>query len=324
MLLRRLWLCAVFLCAAVMAQAQTATAALTIVVPYLAGGPLDTAAHILADVSQARLGSITVRNTPGEGGNLGADAVAKAPQGSNMLVLGSVGTHATNPWLYPHFPYDPVKDFKPILLVGRAPAVLLMNAEQAQRLKIHTTADLVAYLRAHPEPQPYGAGGKGSISHIAAEMFKLLTHTHLSYTQFESAGSAEALQALQANKLVLVFDNLASSLELVKSGRLTALGVTSLSRNEELPKVPSINEDVPGFNVVTWFGLFAPVSLPDADAQRYAAAFAMGMQSPAGKEKFRQIGVTPEDMRLQEFGRFQQSELRKYGFLVKTAKIKMD
>lgn len=317
-------LCVVFFGAAEIAHAQTATAPLTIVVPYLAGGPLDTAAHILADVTQARLGTIAVRNQPGEGGNLGADGVAKASQGSHVLVLGSVGTHATNPWLYPHFPYDSVKDFKPIILVGRAPAVLLMNAEQAQRLNILTTADLVAYLKAHPEPQPYGAGGKGSISHIAAEMFKLLTRTHLSYAQFDSAGSGEALRALQANKLLLVFDNLASSLELVKSGKLRALGVTSLSRNQELPNVPSINEDVPGFNVVTWFGLFAPASLPDADAQRYAAAFALGMQSPAGQEKFRQLGIAPEDMRLQEFGRFQQSELRKYGFLVKTAKIKMD
>ncbi len=322
--LRRYLLGAVLCCTAAAAFAQNAAGPLTIVVPYLAGGALDTAAHIVADATQAQLGTITLLNKPGAGGSVGAELVAKAAKGSNMLVLGSVGTHATNPWLYKNFPYDPVKDFKPIILVGRAPSVLLMNAEQARHLNINTTTDLVAYLKKHAQPLQYGAGGKGSISHIAAEMFKLLTNTKLSYTQFESIGSGEALQALQANALTLVFDNLASALALVKSGKLKALGVTSLGRNEELPNVPSINEEVPGFHVVTWFGLFAPASLPDADAQRYAAAFAKGMQSPVAKERFRQIGVTPEEMGLDGFGRFQQSELRKYGFLIKTTKIKID
>jgi tripartite-type tricarboxylate transporter receptor subunit TctC len=241
-----------------------------------------------------------------------------------MLLMGSVGTHATNPWLYKNVPYDPVKDFKPIVLVGRAPAVLLIHAGQAKRLNIHSTTDLVAYLKKHPEQLKYGSGGKGSISHIAAEMFKLLTNTKISYVQFESIGSGEALKALQAEELALVFDSLASALPLVQSGQLKALGVTSLDRDAALPNVPSINEEVPGFHIVSWFGLFAPASLPDADAQRYAAAFTKGMQSPAGQERFKKIGITPETLSLEGFGRFQQSELRKYGFLIKTTKIKIE
>lgn len=311
-------------CLAAVAQAQNASAPLTIVVPYQAGGALDNAARLTADIAKAQLGDIVVINKPGAGGNIGADMVAKAPKGGNLLVMGSVGTHASNPWLYKNFPYDPVKDFKPIVLIGRAPAALLMNAEEAKRLGIRSTRDLVAYIKKHPDQLKGGSGGRGSISHIAAEMFRLLTNTRVSYVQFESIGSGEALRALQANELTLVFDSVASSLDLIRSGKFMALGVTSLGRIEALPNVPSINDEVPGFNVSTWFGLFAPVALPDSDAQRYAAAFLQGMQSSAGREKFRKIGITPEELSLDGFGRFQQSELNKYGFLIKATKIRLD
>jgi tripartite-type tricarboxylate transporter receptor subunit TctC len=315
---------AAFPCLVAVAQAQNASAPLTIVVPYQMGGALDNAARLVADVAKPQLGDIVVINKPGAGGNAGADMVAKAPPGGNLLVMGSVGTHASNPWLYKNFPYDPVKDFKPIVLVGRAPAVLLMNAEEAQRLGIRTTTDLVAYIKKHPDQLKGGSGGRGSISHIAAEMFRLLTNTRVSYVQFESIGSGEALRALQSNELTLVFDSVASSLDLIRSGKFIALGVTSLGRIEALPHVPSINDEVPGFNVVTWFGLFAPATLPDGDARRYAAAFLQGMQSPAGREKFKKIGIAPEELSLDGFGRFQQSELNKYGFLIKTTKIRID
>jgi tripartite-type tricarboxylate transporter receptor subunit TctC len=311
-------------CLAAVAQAQNASAPLTLVVPYQAGGALDNAARLVVEVAKAQLGGIAVINKPGAGGNIGADLVAKAPPGGNLLVMGSVGTHASNPWLYKNFPYDPVKDLKPIVLVGRAPAVLLMNAEQAKRLGINTTTDLVAYIKKHPEQLKGGSGGKGSISHIAAEMFRLLTNTRVSYVQFDSIGSGEALKALQANELSLVFDSVASSLDLIRSGKLVALGVTSLGRIEALPHVPSINDEVPGFNVVTWFGIFAPAALPDADAQRYATAFSQGMLSPAGRERFKKIGIAPEELSLDSFGRFQQSELNKYGFLIKATKIRID
>lgn len=315
---------AAFPCLVAVAQAQNASAPLSIVVPYQMGGALDNAARLVADVAKPQLGDIVVINKPGAGGNTGADLVAKAPPGGNLLVMGSVGTHASNPWLYKNFPYDPVKDFKPIVLVGRAPAVLLMNAEEAKRLGIRTTTDLVAYLKKHPDQLKGGSGGKGSISHIAAEMFRLLTNTRVSYVQFESIGSGEALRALQSNELTLVFDSVASSLDLIRSGKFVALGVTSLGRIDALPQVPSINDEVPGFNVVTWFGLFAPAALPDADAQRYAAAFLQGMQSSAGRERFRKLGIAPEELTLDGFGRFQQSELNKYGFLIKTTKIRID
>ncbi len=311
-----------FSCATVAAQAQNASAPMTLVVPYPAGGPLDTSARIMAEGASAQLGKVTVENKPGAGGGTGADLVAKAPKTANMVLMGAVATHAVNPWLYKSFPYDPIKDFKPLVLVARTPNVLVMNAEQAKRLNINTTTDLVKYLKGHPDQLQYGSGGNGSIGHIAAEMFKSLTNTRMAHHPFQ--GSSPALKALQAQEVALVFDNLASSLPLIQAGKLKALGVTSLGRDESLPNVPSINDEIQGFNVVTWFGLFAPASLPDADAQRYAGAFTAAMQSPAGKEKFKKMGITPEELSLDGFARFVRAEHSKYGFLIKAAKIKIE
>ena len=128
---------------------------------------------------------------------------------------------------------------------------------------------------------------------------------------------------MQAREVALVFDNLASSLALIRSGELKALGVTSLGPDESLPNVPTINEEVQGFNVVTWFGLFAPASLPDADARRYADAFEGSMQSATGKAGLKKMGIAPEELRLESFQRFVESENHKYGFLIRAAKIKI-
>jgi tripartite-type tricarboxylate transporter receptor subunit TctC len=308
--------------AATAALAQTPSAPMTIVVPYPAGGPLDTSARIIAEAAAAQLGPIKVENKPGAGGGTGADLVAKSPAGSNQLLMGAVATHAVNPWLYKNFPYNPIKDFKPISLVARTPNVLVVNAEQATKLGIKTTPELVQYLKKNPDQAKYGSGGNGSIGHISAEMFKSLTNTRMGHTPFQ--GSNPALAALQSGQVLMVFDNLASALPHIRSGKLLALGVTTLSRSDALPQVPSINDAVQGFNVSTWFGLFAPASLPVADAQRYAAAFTAAMQAPAGKEKFKQMGITPEELTLDGFAQFVRSENSKYEFLIRAAKIKIE
>ena len=301
--------------------AQTPSAPLTLVVPYPAGGPLDISARIVAEGSTG-LGTITVENKPGAGGGTGADLVAKSPKTSNMVLMGAVATHAVNPWLYKNVPYDALKDFKPIALVARTPNVLVVNAQQAASLGIKTTPDLVQYLKKNPDQAKYGSGGNGSIGHISAEMFKSLTNTKMGHTPFQ--GSKPALAALESGQVLLVFDNLASALPQIQSGKLLALGVTTLSSNEALPKVPSINDSVQGFNVSTWFGLFAPSSLPEADARRYATAFSNAMHSPAGMAKFKKMGITPEELTLDGFAQFVRSENSKYEFLIRAAKIKID
>ncbi|MFN3438431.1 MAG: Bug family tripartite tricarboxylate transporter substrate binding protein [Acidovorax sp.] len=321
MSLRRILFSVVLVSVATAALAQNPSALLTIVVPYPAGGPLDISARIVAEGSTG-LGTITVENKPGAGGGTGADLVAKSPKTSNMVLMGAVATHAVNPWLYKNVPYDALKDFKPIALVARTPNVLVVNAQQAASLGIKTTPDLVQYLKKNPDQAKYGSGGNGSIGHISAEMFKSLTNTRMGHTPFQ--GSKPALAALESGQVLLVFDNLASALPQIQSGKLLALGVTTLSSNEALPKVPSINDSVQGFNVSTWFGLFAPASLPEADARRYATAFSNAMHSPAGMAKFKKMGITPEELTLDGFAQFVRSENSKYEFLIRAAKIKID
>ncbi|WP_407645032.1 Bug family tripartite tricarboxylate transporter substrate binding protein [Diaphorobacter caeni] len=304
------------------AMGQNASAPMTLVVPYPAGGPLDTSARLIAQEASGQLGHIQVENKPGKGGGTGAELVAKSPHTSNMVLMGAVATHAVNPWLHKQLPYDPLKDFKPLVLVARTPNVLVMNAELAQELNIQSTSDLVKYLKANPERLKYGSGGNGSIGHIAAEMFKSLTNTRMAHVPFQ--GSSPALKALESKEVALVFDNLASSLPLIQTGHLKALGVTSLGRDDSLPKVPSINSEVPGFNVVTWFGLFAPASLPENDARRFADAFQAAMKSRQGTAGLRKMGIAPEDVRLSSFQEFVESENNKFGFLIKAAKIRIE
>lgn len=319
---RRVWwsgVLALGLAASGVAGAKQAP--LTIVVPYAAGGPLDKSARILAEGAQAQLGPVQVDNRPGAGGSQGAAAVAKAPASERLLVMGAVATHAVNPWLSKDFPYDPIRDFKPIALVARTPNVLVMSAAQADALGIRSTSDLVKYLKTHPDQLVFGSGGNGSIGHIAGEMFKSLTNTRMAHQPFPGAGPA--LKALQGGGVALVFDNLASSLPLIREGKLKALGVTSLGPDSALPDVPSINSEVPGFNVSTWFGLFAPASLPEVEARRYAEAFSAAMRSSGGRQQFQAMGLEPEELTLEGFGTFVRSEYSKYEFLIKAAKIRV-
>src|SRR5450755_3982494 len=143
-----------------------------LIVPYPPGGPLDIIARALADKVKESLGVVIVENRPGAGGNLGADAVAKAAPDGNTILMGAVATHAINPWLYAKIPYDPLRDFTPITRVAQVPNVLVMNAGTAARLHIANVADLVAYAKKNPGKLNYGSGGNGSAGHLAGEMFK--------------------------------------------------------------------------------------------------------------------------------------------------------
>lgn len=315
-------LTALCICAgAVLAQAQN-NKPLTIVVPYPAGGPLDTSARILADGARSKLGTIVVENKAGAGGNIGANQVAKSSVESNQLLMGAVATHAANPWLVPNFPYDPLKDFKPIVLVASIPNILVMNADQAKKFNIRTTTDLIAYAKKNVGRLNYGSGGNGSIGHIAGEMFKSLTNTRIVHIPYQ--GAAPAQLGLLSGQVDFMFDNLASALPQIRSGKLVALGVTTLMRSDVAPDVPSIDDTVAGFNVSTWFGIFAPANVSDDNAKKYAAAFSEVLATDEGKEKFKKMGITPPRVALDDFDKFVKAEHRKYGALIKAAKIKID
>jgi tripartite-type tricarboxylate transporter receptor subunit TctC len=296
---------------------------ITLVVPYPPGGPLDTAARILAEKMGLTLGTpVVVDNKPGAGGNIGAALVARAPADGHTLVMGAVATHAINPWLYASMPYDALKDFTPITRVAQVPNVLVMPAEAAQRLGIKNLQDLIAHARKNPGRLNYASGGNGSAGHLAGELFK--SQARVSMVHIPYAGAAPAQAGLLAGQTDLMFDNLASASAHIKSGRLSALGVTTLARSSALPDVPALSEVLPGFQLSTWFGIFGPARLPQATVDQLHAAFAAALDHADTVERFARMGATPSPTSPAEFAALVKQEHMRYGQIVKGAGIKLD
>jgi tripartite-type tricarboxylate transporter receptor subunit TctC len=197
-----------------------------------------------------------VENKPGAGGNIGADAIAKAAPDGLTIGIAATATHAVNPWLYTRMPYNAATDFVPITQMVRVPNVLVMNAEVAQRLKINTVRELIAYAKANPAKLNYGSGGNGSAGHLAGEMFKAqagIFAVHIPYN-----GGNPAQFALQSGQVDFNFDNLATAAPGIRAGKLKALAVTTLNRSAALPDVPPVADTLKGFSIDTWWGLVAP------------------------------------------------------------------
>jgi tripartite-type tricarboxylate transporter receptor subunit TctC len=180
-----------------------------LIVPYAAGGPIDVTARALAERVRDTLGTVIIENRPGAGGNIGADAVAKAAPDGLTIGIAATATHAVNPWLYAKMPYNAASDFAPITQMVRVPNVLVMNAEVAQRLKIDKLSDLIAYAKANPAKLNYGSGGNGSAGHLAGELFKKeagVFAVHIPYN-----GGNPAQLALLSAQVDFNFDNLATA-----------------------------------------------------------------------------------------------------------------
>lgn len=299
------------------------TRPIRLVVPYPPGGPLDTAARALAERLKEPLGIVVVENRPGAGGNLGVDLVAKSAPDGYSLVIGAVATHAINPWLFSKLPYDPVRDFAPITLVAHVPNVLVMTPARAQQLNVNSARDLIAYARANPGKLNYASGGNGSAGHMAGELLK--SQARLSAVHIPYAGAAPAQMGLLAGQTDFMFDNLASALAQVKAGKLRAFAVTTPRRSEAMPDVPTMAESgLPGFDVSTWFGVFAPAGTPPAIVDRLNGSFTTALRSPEMRERLARMGAEPAPMSAAEFAQFVRSELAKYEKVVKFSGARVD
>ncbi len=307
------------------ASAQTRT--LRLVVPYPPGGPLDIVARLLADKVKDTLGPVVVENKPGAGGNLGADSVAKAAPDGQTLVMGAVATHAINPWLYSKMPYDPLRDFTPITLVAQVPNVLVMNSDAATRLGIQSLPDLVAYAKKNPGKLNYGSGGNGSAGHLAGAMFKAQAGVFVVHIPY--AGGPPAQLALLGGQVDFNFDNLAAASANIKSGKLKALAVTTAQRSSPLPDVPTVSDSgsalgLKGFDISTWFGLFAPAGLPRETQLRLNKAFTDALASADVKTRLAGLMAEPAPMAPDQFAAFVRAEYLKYEKLVKATGAKAD
>ena len=293
-----------------------------LIVPYAAGGPIDVTARLLAERVKDSLGPVIIDNRPGGGGNIGADAVAKAAPDGLTIGISAVATHAINPWLFSKMPYDAVKDFAPITQMVRVPNVLVMNAETAARLKIDSLAGLIAYGKANPGKLNYGSGGNGSAGHLAGEMFKRdagIFAVHIPYN-----GGNPAQLALLSGQVDFNFDNLATAAPNIRGGKLKALAVTTLKRSPNLPDVPPVADTLKGFAIDTWWGLVAPAGTPREVVARLNQAFVAALQSPEARTRFAGLMAEPVPSSPEEFGTFMRSELAKYEKVVKASGAKVD
>jgi len=303
-------------------SAQQVIKPIHLIVPYAAGGPIDVTARILAERVKDSLGTVVVENRPGAGGNIGADFIAKAPADGLTIGIAATATHAVNPWLYSRMPYNAATDFVPITQILRVPNVLVMNTETAKRLGIHNFSDFMRYAKAHPGQLNYGSGGNGSAGHLAGELFKSragIFAVHIPYN-----GGNPAQLALLSGQVDFNFDNLATAAPNIKSGRLTALAVTTPQRSSLLSDVPAIAEVLPGFAVDTWWGLVAPAQTPVNIIQKLNQAFIQALQAPETKNRFTNLMAEPVPTTPEAFGQFMRSELSKYEIVVKHSGAKVD
>ena len=289
-----------------------------IVVPYPPGGPTDIVARVTAAGLQADLGqSFVVENRAGAGGSIGAGEVARAAaDGSTFMVNASA--HVIVPHLQRNMPFDSLADFTPITEIVKVPLILVVN----DSVPVRSVAELIALARAQPGRISYASSSIGGAPHLAGEMFKLMTRTDLTHIPYR--GSGPALQDLLGGTVQVMFDSLASSAPHVRSGRLRALAVTTAARLPSNPQWPTVGETVAGYEISTWYALWAPKNLPPAIATRMQQAVARMVVSPDSASRFTAMGADPIASTPEAFASFVHSEYARWGQLVRDADIKAE
>ena len=296
------------------------TKPVTIIVPFAAGGTTDILARIIGQALTAELGqSVVVDNRAGAGGNIGGQAAAKATPDGHTLFMGTVGTHAINASLYKKMPFDPVKDFAPLTRVANVPNLLVANPAQPYK----SVKDLIAYAKANPGKVNFGSSGNGSSIHLSGELFKSLAKVDMQHVPYK--GSAPAVTDLLGNQIGIMFDNMPSAIQHVRSGKLVPLAVTTAKRSPELPNVPTIAEaGVPGYEATSWFGMFAPAGTPAPVLAKLNAAIVKVLAQPDVKKKINEQGAEVYSETPEQFTAFIQAESVKWGKVVKESGASLD
>jgi tripartite-type tricarboxylate transporter receptor subunit TctC len=309
------------------AWAQTAwpNKPVRIVVPFPPGGTTDILARAIApELGKAFGQSFIIENRGGAGGNVGTEIVAKAANDGYTLLMGTVGTHGINRALYDKLPYDPIKDFVPITLVASVPNVMVMNADKARSLGINSVQDFIAYAKARPGKLNMASSGSGTSIHLAGELFKSQTGIFMVHVPYR--GSSPALLDLIAGNMDVMFDNLPSSMQHIRAGKLKAFAVTSSQRSSALPDVPTVEEagKLKGFEASSWFGLLAPAGTSADIVNRVQREVARALNDPAIKEKLQAQGAIPGGITPAEFARLIDSEHAKWAQVVKVSGARAD
>ena len=294
--------------------------AIRIIVTFTPGGAPDILARILAESWQQSLGvPVLVENRPGYGGNIGADLVAKSEPDGYTLLIGTVGIHAINGALYEKMSFDPVKDFTPISFLASTPNVLIVN----KQLGVNNLSELIELTKAKPNQLTFGSSGVGTSLHMSGELFKEMAGVQIRHIPYK--GRAQSLPDLVSGRISMLFDNLSSSLPLIKAGEVQALGVTTLKRSHAAPEIPTLAEQgLPGFEAVSWFSLMAPVNLSPTIQDRLNQLTIRTLSHPEVKSRLLAGGLDPAPGSPKELSKLIAQESAKWSRVVQQSGAKLD
>jgi tripartite-type tricarboxylate transporter receptor subunit TctC len=286
--------------------------------PYQAGGGVDLLARLIAGKLQERWGQpVVVESKPGAGGNVGADFVAKSPADGYTLLL-SPSTLTTNPYFFAKMPFDVQKDLAPISLIASQEFYIVANNAFAPK----TMAELIAYAKANPGKISYATPGIGTPQHLGAELLKSLTGTDIVHVPYK--GQLPAITDVMSGQVHITWVTLNQALPLIQAGKIRGIAIAAKRRVGNLKDVPIVAETIPGYEVNTWFGLFAPAGTPNAIIQQLAEETQRIAQLPEVQEKLLPLGYEVMTSTPQELRAIIAADLAKWGKVVRTAGIKLD
>jgi tripartite-type tricarboxylate transporter receptor subunit TctC len=296
-----------------------------IIVPYPPGGTTDMVARLIGEQLAIQWKqAVLVDNRPGAGGIVGTGAAAKSTADGYTLLMGSVGEFGINPTLYKKLPYDAAADFAPVTMVARVPNVVVLSPAFAERARVQTLAEFIAYLKANPKRVNMASAGNGTSTHLAGELFQRMTGTEMSHVAYK--GSSPAISDLMGGSVDVMFDNLPASLPFIRSGKLKPLAVTTPARSSALPNVPTVAAagPVPGFDASPWFGLLAPRGVPATVAQKISQDLTRALGDPAVQAKMRELGAEPAPSTPDAFADVLKKDRQKWGDIVRLSGASVD
>ena len=293
---------------------------LRLVVAFTPGGPSDVIARIIGSQMGQQFGqSVVVDNRPGAGGNVAGELVAKAPADGYTLLMANNSILAANSFLYRSMPFDPLRDFAPIALVGSQPNVLVVNPA----LPVRSLAELTALAKAKPGELNYASSGSGTAAHLAGELYRLRAEVDIVHVAYR--GAAPALTDLVDGRVQMMFATSASAMTMIQGGALRALAVTTPARSASLPDLPTVAEaGLPGFDATTWHGLTAPAGTPQEVVGTLATALATTLRDPGVRERLTSLGVDILPSNPESFAAYIRTEHAAWGEVIRRAGIRLD
>ena len=302
------------------AAAQYPTKVITVISPFAPGGTSDFVGRVVAQKIMENTGwKMVIETTPGADGQIGSDYVAKSAPDGYTLVLGPSSTHAIQPSVFRKLPYDVLRDFTGITMLGATANIIAVNPA----VPAHNVKELIAYAKANPGKLNFSSPGTGTSVHISGEMFNDAAGIDMLHVPFK--GSGPSMTAVLGGEVQVLFENISAAVPNVKAGRLRPIAVTSITRSTPLPDVPTLNESgLPGFEVLAWFAMFAPAATPKDIIARLNAEFVKALRDPGVQAQMLSRGLEPRPMTPDEFNAIWRKDVEKYAVIVKKAKITVD